>query len=255
MAKRLEGRVAIVTGGGHGIGKAYCKGLAGEGARIVVAEIDEAAARRTAEEIQREGAEALAVPTDVANEASTLNMAAQTLERFGRIDILVNNAAVFATIPISRTPIEEITVEEWDLVMAVNLRGMFLACKAVLPAMKKQGKGKIINISSGTALSGPPTRIHYVTSKAGVLGFTRTLAREVGEFGINVNAIAPGSTLSEENPTEDIIRFRQARVADRAIRRVQLPSDLVGAVIFFASDESDFITGQTLVVDGGATMH
>jgi 3-oxoacyl-[acyl-carrier protein] reductase len=182
-------------------------------------------------------------------------MAAATLKRFGRIDVLVNNAAFFATIPMSRVPLEEISVEEWDRMMAVNLRGIFLCCKAVLPAMRRQGKGKIINISSGTALSGSPTRIHYVTSKAGVLGFTRTLAREVGPSGITVNAIAPGNTLSEENPTPEILQQRSARVGDRALARVQLPADLVGTLLFFASDASDFITGQTLVVDGGATMH
>ena len=256
MAGRLDGRVVIVTGGGHGIGKAYCRGLAAEGARVVVAEIDGEAGGQTAEALERElGAEALAVRTDVADAANAAEMAARTLERFGRIDVLVNNAAVFATIPISRVGIEDIPVEEWDLVMAVNLRGIFLACRAVLPAMKHQGKGKIINIASGTALSGSPTRIHYVTSKAGVLGFTRTLAREVGPSGITVNAIAPGSTLSEENPTDEILRMRQAPLESRALRRVQVPADLVGTVIFFASDDSDFITGQTLVVDGGATMH
>ena len=256
MAGRLDGRVVVVTGGGHGIGKAYCRGAAAEGARIVVAEIDRDAAQQTAEAIEREyGAESLAVPSDVADEASAREMAAKTLERFGRIDVLVNNAAVFATIPISRVPIEEITVEEWDRVMAVNLRGIFLTCKAVLPAMKRQGSGKIINISSGTAFNGSPTRIHYVTSKAGVIGFTRTLAREVGPHGINVNAIAPGSTLSEENPTEEIIQMLRSGVENRALSRVQVPADLVGAVIFFASSDSDFITGQTLVVDGGGTLH
>jgi 3-oxoacyl-[acyl-carrier protein] reductase len=139
--------------------------------------------------------------------------------------------------------------------MSVNLRGIFLACKAVLPAMRERSYGKIINISSGTALSGSPTRIHYTTSKGGVLSFTRTLAREVGPSGIRVNAIAPGSTLSEENPTEDVVRLRNAPVRDRALQRVQVPADLVGAVVFLASADSDFITGQTLVVDGGATMH
>jgi 3-oxoacyl-[acyl-carrier protein] reductase len=162
---------------------------------------------------------------------------------------------VFATIPISRVPLEEISVEEWDRVMAVNLRGIFLSCKAVLPTMRQQGYGKIINISSGTALNGAPTRIHYVASKGGVLSFTRTLAREVGSSGIRVNAIAPGGTLSEENPTEDILRMRQQQIGNRALARVQVPADLVGAVIFFASSASDFITGQTLVVDGGNTMH
>jgi len=251
----LDGKVAIVTGGGHGIGKAYCEGLAQAGAGVVVAELDGDSAERTASALRTAGARALEVQTDVADERSTLAMAQRTLDAFGRIDVLVNNAAIFATIPISRVPLEDISIDEWDRVMAVNLRGIFLCCKAVLPAMRQQAYGKIINISSGTALNGSPTRIHYVTSKGGVLSFTRTLAREVGPSGIRVNAIAPGSTLSEENPTEDIIRLRQQRLDDRAIARVQLPSDLVGTVLFFASPASDFITGQTLVVDGGSTMH
>lgn len=255
MGKRLDGRVVIVTGGGHGIGKVYCRALAGEGAQVVVAEVDSKATDATVAALRAEGAEALAVVTDVADETSTRELARVALERFGRIDVLINNAAVFATIPISRVPLEEISVEEWDRVMAVNLRGVFLACKAVLPAMKARGFGRIINIASGTVFSGPATRIHYVTSKAGVLGFTRTLAREVGAHGITVNTIAPGSTLSEENPTEEMKRFRQGAIQGRAIPRLQVPEDLVGAVIFFASDESAFITGQTLVVDGGNVMH
>jgi 3-oxoacyl-[acyl-carrier protein] reductase len=255
MGDRLQGRVSIVTGGGHGIGKAYCEALAAEGAAVVVAEIDGDAAERTASSLRATGARAVEAPTDVADEQSAQRMAERALNAFGRIDVLVNNAAVFATIPISRVPIEQISVQEWDLVMAVNLRGIFLACKAVLPTMRQQGYGKIINISSGTALSGSPTRIHYVTSKGGVLSFTRTLAREVGASGIRVNALAPGSTLSEENPSEEILRMRQGPVSDRALARVQVPSDLVGAMVFFASPDSDFVTGQTLVVDGGATMH
>lgn len=255
MTGRLDGRVAIVTGGGHGIGKAYCEGLAAEGSAIVVAEIDGDAAERTASELRKKGVRALEIATDVADEKSAQRMAERTLEAFGRIDVLINNAAVFATIPISRVPLEQVTVEEWDLVMAVNLRGVFLACKAVLPAMREQGYGKIVNISSGTALSGSPMRIHYTASKGGVLSFTRTLAREVGPSGIRVNAVAPGSTLSEENPSEDILQMRQRPVGERALPRVQMPADLVGAIVFFASPESDFITGQTLVVDGGATMH
>ena len=255
MAQLLERRVAIVTGGGHGIGKAYCEALAQNGAAVVVAEIDGDAAERTASALRSAGARAVEVQTDVADEASTRKMAQRALDAFGRIDVLVNNAAVFATIPISRVPIEEVSVEEWDRVMAVNLRGIFLSCKAVLPIMRQQGYGKIINISSGTALNGSPTRIHYVTSKGGVLSFTRTLAREVGPSGVRVNAIAPGSTLSEENPSEEIMRLRQQRLEDRALSRVQVPADLVGTVVFFASPASDFITGQTLVVDGGGFMH
>jgi 3-oxoacyl-[acyl-carrier protein] reductase len=252
--RRLQGKVAIVTGGGHGIGAAYCRGLAEEGARVAVAELDGGAAEAVARGLTDQGHEALAVSTDVSREDSVLAMAESVRRRFGRIDVLVNNAAVFATVPMSRVPIEDLTVEEWDRLMAVNLRGPFLCCRAVLGAMRAQGSGSIINISSGTALNGSPTRIHYVTSKAGILGFTRCLAREVGGAGIRVNALAPGSTLSEENPSPEVVAFRRAAVKERALARVQYPQDLVGAVLFLASDESSFITGQTLVVDGGGVM-
>lgn len=256
MIEGLKDKVAIVTGGGHGIGRAYCAGFGKAGARVVVADIDAPAAQRVAAEVTKEsGTEALGLRLDVADEKSTNQMAQATLQRFGRIDILVNNAAIFATIPMNRGGIESIDTEEWDRMMKVNLKGPFLCVRAVLPAMRKQKSGKIINISSGTVLSGSSGRIHYVTSKAGVIGFTRTLAREVGDDDIQVNAIAPGSTLSEENPNEEILRLRQGRVQDRALKRVQLPQDLVGTVLFLASSLSDFITGQTLVVDGGAVMH
>jgi 3-oxoacyl-[acyl-carrier protein] reductase len=248
--KRLEGRVAIVTGGGHGIGKAYARRLAQEGAAVVIAELDGSAAERVAAEVG-----GLALRTDVAEEASVAEMARRTAERYGRIDILVNNAAIFATVPMSRAPFDQIDPAEWDRMMAVNLRGTWLACRAVVPQMRKQRYGKIINISSGTALKGSASRIHYVTSKAGIIGFTRTLAMEVGKDNICVNCIAPGSTLSEENADEALIKYRQAAASTRALQRMQRPEDLVGAVAFFASCDSDFITGQTLVVDGGAHMH
>lgn len=252
---RLEGRVAIVTGGGHGIGAAYCRGLAAEGARVAVADLDAGAAETVAAGIREDGGDALAIAVDVSSEDATLAMARTVRRRFGRIDVLVNNAAVFSTIPMSRVPIQEVPVDEWDRLMAVNLRGTFLCCRAVLDAMREQGAGSIINISSGTALSGSPSRIHYVTSKAGILGFTRCLAREVGADGIRVNTVAPGSTLSEPDPSEETIAYRQQRVSARALPRVQLPADLVGAVVFLACGDSDFISGQTLVVDGGAVMH
>jgi 3-oxoacyl-[acyl-carrier protein] reductase len=252
---RLTDRVAIVTGGGHGIGKAYALAMAREGARIVIAEIDGKAAEAVVAELAGEGFKALAIRTDVADRASVDEMARVTVERYGRIDVLVNNAAIFATVPMSRAPFDEIEVEEWDRMMAVNLRGTWLACRAVIPDMRKRGYGKIINVSSGTALKGSASRIHYVTSKAGVLGFTRTLAREVGKDGIRVNCVVPGSTLSEAAPDEDTVKMRSAAANERALKRVQKPEDLVGAVVFFASAESDFITGQSLVVDGGAFMH
>jgi 3-oxoacyl-[acyl-carrier protein] reductase len=255
MSARLEGRVAIVTGGGHGIGRAYVLALAREGARVSIAEIDAAAAHKVAEECVKAGHQALALPTDVADRGSVDAMARRTVEAFGRIDILVNNAAIFATIPMSREPFDRIDPAEWDRMMAVNLRGTWFASCAVIPQMRKQGYGKIINISSGTALKGSSGRIHYVTSKAGILGFTKTLAQEVGKDNICVNCVAPGSTLSEENPDEGVLKFRAAAAASRALQRVQNPEDLVGAIIFFASADSDFITGQTLCVDGGSAMH
>jgi 3-oxoacyl-[acyl-carrier protein] reductase len=247
--------VAIVTGGGHGIGRAYCAGLAQAGARVVVAEVDEPAGEQTAHDLRAAGADALAVRTDVADQTSCEHMVRAALERYGRIDVLINNAAVFATIPISRVTLEDVDPAEWDLVMRVNLRGLFLACRAVVPAMKRQRYGRIVNISSSTVFEGAATRIHYVTSKAGVIGFTRTLAKEVGAYGITANVVAPGSTLSEADPTPDIVAMREAHALRRAIQRVQVPADLVGAVVFFASDDAAFITGQTLVVDGGAAMH
>lgn len=252
---RLSGRSVIVTGGGHGIGKAYCRRFAAEGAQVVVAELDGASAEGVERELVDAGGSALAVTTDVADEDSVRTMAERTVAAFGRIDGLVNNAAVFSQVPMSRVPLEQLSVDEWDRLMAVNLRGMFLACRAVLPTMRAQGSGRIVNISSGTAFSGSPMRIHYVTSKAGAVGFTRCLAREVGGDGITVNAIAPGSTLSEEVVDDAVLADRQRRVSSRALQRVQMPDDVVGAAVFFLSDDSAFVTGQTLVVDGGATMH
>jgi len=255
MIEGLRDKVVIVTGGGHGIGKAYCLGFGNAGSRVVVADIDKRAAEQVALEITRQTkAEALPVHVDVSDEAATRALAAATLERFGRIDVLVNNAAIFATIPMNRGRIETIIPEEWDKLMAVNLKGLFFCCRAVLPTMRAQKSGKIINIASGTVFSGSPGRIHYVTSKAGTIGFTRTLAREVGDDNIQVNVLAPGNTLSEEHPTEEMLRFRQASVGNRALKRVQLPQDVVGAMLFLASPLSDFMTGQTINVDGGISF-
>jgi 3-oxoacyl-[acyl-carrier protein] reductase len=255
MIQGLQNKVVIITGGGHGIGRVYCHGFAEAGAKVVVADIDAPAAEKVAAEVvQQFDGKALGTKVDVSNEPSTKEMARLTLEKFGRIDVLVNNAAIFATIPMNRGGIDTIDPAEWDRMMSVNLKGLFFCTRAVLPTMRQQKSGKIINISSGTVLSGSAGRIHYVTSKAGVIGFTRTLAREVGDDNINVNAIAPGSTLSEDNPTEEILKMRGARVGDRSLKRVQLPKDLVGAMLFLASPLSDFMTGQTVSVDGGANF-
>ncbi|MEI9476153.1 MAG: SDR family NAD(P)-dependent oxidoreductase [Deltaproteobacteria bacterium] len=250
----LEKKVAIVTGGGHGIGKVYCQGLAKEGASVVVADIDLPAAEETKRLVEKDGGRVLALQVDVANEQSTLAMAETTVKAYGKIDILVNNAAIFATIPISRVSFDKVPLDEWDKVMLVNLKGTWLCCRAVVPYMKKQNSGKIVNISSGTAFSGRGMRIHYVASKAGVLGFTRTLARELGEFGINVNTLAPGSTLSEGQDNVKAAEMREKAVGTRCLKRIQVPGDLVGGLLFLCSSASDFMTGQTVIVDGGHWM-
>ena len=248
---RLKDKVCIVTGGGMGIGRAYCLGLAAEGARVVVVDIAET--QPVVKEIEASGGQALGVQCDVSNEKETLGLATKTLDRWGRIDVLVNNAALYGT--LKRRPFMEIPVEEWDQVMAVNLRGLFLCARAVFPTLKAQGKGKIINIASSTFFKGVPNYIHYTTSKGGVVGFTRSLARELGDYGIRVNAIAPGFTLSGENEKNQTEEAKQANIKMRMLRRAQVPEDLVGTIVFLASDDSDFITGQTIAVDGGSIVH
>jgi len=252
---RLDDKVIIVTGGGQGIGRAYCQGLAGEGAKVVVADIDGRAADQVAQALGESGQDALAVVADVTQQDATQRMAQEVKERFGRIDGLINNAAMYQRANMSRGPFEEISVEEWDRLMSVNLKGLFLCARAVVPHMKEQGAGKIINISSGTVFFGSPQILHYVTSKAGVIGFTRALARELGEFNINVNAIAPGLTMSMDDMPADMMARNEQRLTARSLRRNEMPEDLVGTAIFLCSQDSDFMTGQTLVVDGGAQMH
>lgn len=248
----LSGKVAIVTGGGLGIGQAYCQGLARAGAAVVVADVDREAASQVAADIAAQGGRAQAVWVDVTDPEATREMAQAAARAFGRIDILVNNAALYST--LRRRPFFAIDVDEWDRVMAVNLKGLFLCARAVHPYMKAQGGGRIINIASTTALKGTAQLLHYVTSKAGVIGFTRALARELGADNITVNAIAPGLTRTgrEVGMTDAYVA---ARAAERALAREQTPLDLVGAVLFLASDAAAFITGQTLVVDGGAVMY
>jgi len=249
---RLDGRVVLVTGGARGIGRHYSQALAAEGAHVMIADV--ADGRALVDEIAgRHGANsATSAIADVSSEDAVEKLVAETVERFGKIDVLVNNAALFA--PLQETKCTEIDVAVWDQVMAVNLRGPFLMVKHVAPHMIANGYGKIINVGSGTAYRGIPWMLHYVTSKGGIVGFTRALARELGEHGIRVNTLAPGFTLSDtivrENPGHvETVRVRA--VQSRSLHRDQHPQDLLGALIFLSSAESDFVTGQTIAVDGG----
>jgi NAD(P)-dependent dehydrogenase (short-subunit alcohol dehydrogenase family) len=246
---RLKGKVAIVTGAARGLGKAYALRLAEEGAIVVVSDILDT--MNTKNEIAAKGGEVMALHVDVSMEKETQAMARKTIEQYGRIDILVNNAGIFAD--INKKPFAEIPLQEWEKLLRINLTGTFLCCKSVYPQMKKQGKGKIINVTSSTHFFGVPFLAHYVTSKGAIIALTRTLAREAGADGISVNAIAPGFTISDAIEGNETFpeQSHQRAVDSRCFKRNELPEDLVGTIVFLASDDSDFITGQTIVVDGG----
>jgi NAD(P)-dependent dehydrogenase (short-subunit alcohol dehydrogenase family) len=252
---QLQDKVAIVTGAAQGIGRAYALALAAEGAKIAVADIVEGV--ETVEAITKAGGVAVDLPTDVSDEASVEAMVDAVVRQFGRVDILVNNAAVFVAVyPLK--DFDQISVDEWDKVMAVNLRGTFLCCKAVAPFMRQQRYGRIINISSSVFWRGIPGFLHYATSKAGIIGLTRSLAHELGKYGITVNGLAPGYTQSDgviRVQDEGIGQDPNEIAAVQAIPRPQVPEDLVGTVIFLASDAGAFITGQTIVVDGGLALN
>ncbi|MBV1698980.1 MAG: SDR family oxidoreductase [Hyphomicrobiales bacterium] len=249
---RLDGRVAIVTGGAKGIGRHYSQALAAEGARLMIADIADGS--EVADGIARaHGANSAAsAVADVSDESAVRALVAQTMERFGKIDILVNNAALFA--PLKETKCTEIDTAVWDRVMAINLRGPFLMAKHVAPHMQAQGYGKIINIGSGSIFKGIPWMLHYVTSKGGIMAMTRVLALELGDHGIRVNTLSPGLTMSDslvaENPGH-VATARDRVVASRSLKRDQHPQDLLGALIFLAGAESDFMTGQNVLIDGG----
>jgi len=249
---RLEGKVAIVTGGGRGLGKAFCLKLAEEGAKIVVVDVIDTTG--TVKEIEERNGSAIGLKVDVSQEEDTQRMAEETVAKFGRIDVLVNNAAIFYG--LERKSFQDISTEEWDRLMAVNVKGQWLCAKAVAPEMKKQGKGKIINVASNVAFTGHVGFLHYLTSKAAILGLTRGLAGELGEHGICVNSLCPGMAMTEARRlyTTDELALERAR-KEQLIRRPQQPEDLVGIVAFLASDESDLMTGQTVVVDGGWILH
>ena len=236
----LEGKVAIVTGAAQGIGREIARGLEDEGAMVVVADLS-----------PPEGG----IRADVSSEADVARMVDETLSRHGRIDVLVNNAGLYAS--LAMRPFTEIPLEEWRQVMDVNVASMFLTSRAVVPAMRQQGGGKIVNISSGTPFRGVPFLLHYVTSKGAIVAFTRALARELGKDAIHVNCVAPGFTLSDGvmSHPEVVEQLRDVSVAARTIQRDQVPEDVVGAVVFLSTPAADFVTGQTIVIDGGQYFH
>lgn len=246
----FNGKVIVITGAGQGIGRAYALEFAKAGASVVVADLNVEQAHKVVDEIHSStGQKALAIKVDVSDRASAQQMADLTLETFGRIDALINNAAIFSTLKMK--PFEEVQPEEWDLVMAVNARGVFFCCQAVAPAMKKQRYGKIVNISSSVAVTGRANYAHYVASKGAVVSLTRALATELGEYEINVNTISPHGIVTEV--PRDTIRPEQwdAILAAQAIKRKGDVSDMVGTTMFLVSDAAKYITGQTLNVDAG----
>ena len=251
--ERLHDRVAIITGAAQGIGAAYARAMAQEGATVIIADLDDG--EEIAKEIQEHGGKALNVVTNVSSELSVESLVSTTVEKFGKIDILVSNAALFGK--LEAKPFTDISVEEWDNLMAVNVRGVFICVKAVIGQMRKQKYGKIINIASGTLFKGTPHLLHYVTSKGAVMTMTRCLAREVGDDNICVNSLAPGLVMSENVLAQESFNDAavDANTATRALQRRQVPEDLIGAMLFLASADSDFVTGQCLVVDGGSVNH
>jgi NAD(P)-dependent dehydrogenase (short-subunit alcohol dehydrogenase family) len=249
----VDGRVAIVTGAAQGIGATYSKALAAAGARVAVADIQDT--RPVAQIIEQAGGEAIALSVDVADENSVAAMVEAAVGRFGRLDILISNAAVFASLALK--PFTEIEVEEWDRVMAVNVRGPFLCARAAVPEMRKNAYGRIVHIASGTVFKGTPQFLHYVTSKGAIVAMTRSLAREVGDDGICVNTLAPGFVLSDGVIANQEMRdaLTAPVLASRAIKREQEPDDLIGPMLMLASEEARFMTGQVVVVDGGSVTH
>jgi NAD(P)-dependent dehydrogenase (short-subunit alcohol dehydrogenase family) len=245
----LDGKVAVVTGAAQGIGRAIADGLAAEGARIVVADL------QAAEEAAQSYDRGLGLTVDVSSEEDVQRLVDETVAQCGGIDLLVNNAGLYASLEMRS--FDQIPLEEWRQVMDVNVALMFLTCRAAVPVMRERGGGKIVNISSGTPFRGVPFLLHYVTSKGAIVAFTRALAKELGKDNVLVNCVAPGFTMSagvEEHP-EVVEKLRDVSVSARTIQRDQLPEDVVGAVVYLCGPGSDFVTGQTIVIDGGQYFH
>ncbi len=250
---RLTGRSIIVTGAAQGIGAIYAMALAKQGARLAICDI--ASPNDTADAIRAAGGEVFAAACDVTDARAVARFVADVEATYGGIQILVNNAALFGNLALK--PLEQITSDEWDRVMSVNVRGSFECVKAVMPVMRRQGYGKIVNIASGTVFKGAPMMLHYVSSKGAIVAMTRSIAREAGDAGIRCNCLAPGLTMSANVAANGdwAGRISEANIASRCLKREAVPEDLTGTLIFLASGDSDFMTGQTIVVDGGSVTH
>ena len=247
----LKDRVVIITGAGQGIGRVFAKAFAMAGAHAVIAERNEKTAAGVAEEIMRAGGQALAVTTDIADPASIEEMVEVVEDEYGRIDVLINNAAIFSTLEMR--PFERIPLEEWEQVLRVNITGQMLCARAVLPAMRRAKWGRIINMASGAVSLGRPGYLHYITSKAALVGMSRSMARELGPDNITVNAILPGATFTEIERKTVTPQQKERIIAMQCVPRAETPEDLVGSALFLASEASAFITGQVINADGGAT--
>ncbi|GLH79967.1 3-ketoacyl-ACP reductase [Bradyrhizobium sp. SSBR45G] len=250
QANLLDGRTIVITGAATGIGQAFAAGCAAHGANVVVADMN--AADETVALVERAGGRALPVRVDVADDSSVRDMAAAAMKAFGRIDGLITNAAYFREVKL--TPFEELDPAVWDRIFAVNVKGVWHCCKAVAPAMRAQKSGSIVNIASVVAVAGQPGYLHYVATKGAVLAMTKGLAKEMGPNGVRVNVIAPGFVITDATRNRPV-EWQQSFLKARALSREQRPDDLVGTALYLLSDLAGFVSGQTIVVDGGHIMH
>lgn len=251
---RLAGKTIVITGAAHGIGRAYAQRFAHEGAFVVLCDLDGAALDRVMSDIRDAGGDGIGRMVDVRDYPALCALASDAAERTGRIDGVVNNAAMLNVLPVSRVLFEDIPEEEWDVMFDVNIKSIWRCCRAFVPHMRDGRGGSIVNIASSTVFKPVETRAHYVASKAAVIGLSRVLSRELGVDWIRVNTVAPGSTLSEENPTPAVIRMREEPIPVRALKRVERPEDVVGTVLYLLSDDSAFVTGQVIIVEGGGIV-